>query len=189
MPMPPAPAIQRKLLPLASLAAVALIAGSAGYVACLRRSAPPPLALPAANEVCFVVARAFNSQWEEPDLAPFRLPPESFADFLAKLEPFEKAPEPDRTLPIGAAWVIGCDDRSWLIEWYWEGQSPLLFSVNGVHYRCTDFELWGPDEIKSGPDKGNEMDIFVRKLELKQRRPPLPGSEPASAPRSPAPEE
>lgn len=171
------------------MAAVATVAGIAGYLAGLRRSAPPPLALPAANEVCYVVARAFNSQREEPDLAPFRLPPESFADFLAKLEPFEKAPEPDRTLPIGAAWVIGCDERTWLIEWYWEGQSPLLFSVNGVHYRCTDFELWGPDEIKFGPDKGIQMDIFVRRLELEQRRPLPPGSEPASAPLSSAPGE
>ncbi|MFO0900624.1 MAG: hypothetical protein U0836_24615 [Pirellulales bacterium] len=145
-------------------AAVAIVAGIAGYLVGLLRSAPPPLALPAANEVCFVVARAFNSPREEPDLAPFSLRPESFADFLAKLEPFTEAREPVRTPPIGAAWVSGCDNRTWLIEWHWNGKNPLEFSVNGVRYQCTDFEpvdgIW--------PDKGTQMDMFVRKLRRAQ---------------------
>ncbi len=140
----------------AAIAAVATIAGIAGYMAGLLHSAPPPLALPAANEVCFVVARAFNSQREEPDLAPFLLPRESFADFLAKFEPFETAREAVRTPPIGAAWVIGCDNRTWLIEWYWNGKNPLEFSVNGARYQHA---------AREAVDGGTQMDILVRTLQ------------------------
>lgn len=86
--MPPPPSCQsgltsrvKRVAAIAlGMAAVATVSGIAVYVACLRRSAPPPLALPAAKEVCFVVARGFNSQWEKPDLAPFLLPPDSFPD-------------------------------------------------------------------------------------------------------------
>lgn len=154
-------------------AAVAIVAGIAGYLVGLLRSVPPPLAIPAANEVCFVVARAFNSQRDEPDLAPFLLPRESFADFLAKLEPFEKAREAVRTPPIGAAWIIGCDERTWLIEWYWEGKNPLEFEVNGVRYQHA---------AREADDGGTEMDVFVRKLQRghQPQSPPERGSFPGS---------
>jgi len=138
------------------LAVVATIAGIAGYVAGLLRSAPPLLTLPAAKDVCFVVARAFNSQREEPDLAPFMLPTDAFAELLAKFEPSTKATLPVLTPPIGAAWVIDCDNRAWSIEWYWNGKNPLEFAVNGVRYQHV---------AREAVDGGTQMDIFVRKLQ------------------------
>jgi hypothetical protein len=150
--MPQPTSIPRKLSSLAKVAAVGCIAG---YLGSLARSGPPPLRLPSEKEVCFVVARTCNSQRQEPDLAPFPLPPESFADFLAKLEPFTKASLPVRAPPIGAAWVIG-DDRTWLIEWYWNGKNPLEFSVDGVWYQHIDS---GPAD-GLWPDGGVLMDVW-----------------------------
>jgi hypothetical protein len=124
-------------------------------------------ALPPVSEVRFIVACAFKSELNRPDLPPFLLPSESFAEFLAKLTPYEQPYSSIPNSPIGAAWISTRDNRgTWIVEWYSHGKNPLAFSINGVAFQhraepVAEGAMW--------PDEGLGMDSFVRKLYREQR--------------------
>jgi len=119
-------------------------------------------ALPPVSEVRFIVAYAFNSPLNQPDLQPMLLPSESFAEFLAKLTPYEQPYSSIPTSPIGAAWIGAQDNRStWIIEWYSHGKNPLAFSINGVPFQHRDTPV---AKGETWSDEGLGVDSFVRKL-------------------------
>jgi hypothetical protein len=92
--------------------------------------------IPSLSEISKVNATAFNSLELRPDLPLFALSQEYYSDLLKWIKPstpFKDKP-PSLRYCIGKLSITTKDGKSIHINYYWMGKSPVVFTLDGIHF-------------------------------------------------------
>jgi hypothetical protein len=123
-----------------------------------------PVTFPAVDDVVEIRASLQNSPSELPDVSEFVVPPGHWESLLAKFQPMKPSQFRNQLQEIGTLRLKLRDESQTVIHWYWNGQHPLEFVVNGQRCTRAEYEVVKTGGFESGVDEGLRVEGQIRRL-------------------------
>ncbi len=143
------------------LCVLLLVAGCSSSESAQNKRA---VTFPSVDDVTEIRAAVHNSFAGYPDVPEFVVPPEHWKALLDKFEPVKPSTLCDELRETGTLRIKLRDEGLVVVHWYWNGQNPLEFVVNGRRCIRGEYGRFKTDQGEMGFDEGLMLEGFVRRL-------------------------